>query len=64
MFCPGCGCGVMFHDAVNRMGKELVPHCENCGPCWRSVKTPFAEAVVRKLVLSANVEESRRSSME
>ena len=43
---PGCGCSVMFHDAVNQIGNELVPHYENCGPCWRSVNMPFAQSVV------------------
>jgi len=48
-FCPGCGCGVMFHDAVTRMGDETFAHCENCGPCWKSVNTEFLRAVQERL---------------
>jgi uncharacterized Zn finger protein len=49
MFCPSCGCGVLFHDAVNRYGHEVLAHCENCGPCWKTVNTKFLRAVQEKL---------------
>jgi len=40
-----------MHDALNRIGHELVPHCENCrgSGCWRAVGTPFAQAVADRL---------------
>ena len=49
MFCPGCGCQTSLHDAVIRMGNEVIAHCSSCGPCWKSVKTEFLETVVRRL---------------
>jgi len=50
VYCPDCGCSHLMHDAINKIGNELVPHCENCGGgCWRSVGTPFAVAVADRL---------------
>ena len=49
MFCPGCGCQTSLHDAVIRMGNEVIAHCSGCGPCWKSAGTEFLETVVRRL---------------
>src|SRR3989442_13271682 len=49
MFCPGCGCETGLHDAVIRMGNEVIAHCSGCGPCWRSAVTPFLQAVIKGL---------------
>ena len=48
-FCPGCGCGAMFHDSLERFGNEVIAHCENCGPCWKTVNTEFLQLVRRRL---------------
>ena len=49
-YCPSCGCAAEFHGSMIRLGQELVPRCESCrGPCWRSVGTPFAQAVADRL---------------
>jgi len=48
-FCPSCGCGLLFHREVVQIGDETIAHCENCGPCWTTVNTPFLEAVERRL---------------
>jgi hypothetical protein len=39
----------MMHDTINRFGNDLVPHCENCGACWRAVGTRFAQEVTDRL---------------
>jgi uncharacterized Zn finger protein len=49
MFCPSCGCSVIFHREVERIGDETIARCENCGPCWRTANTPFLEAVERRI---------------
>ena len=46
MYCPGCGCSAIFHREVERIGDETIAHCENCGPCWKTVKTAFLQAVI------------------
>ena len=37
---------VTFHHEVERIGDETIAHCENCGPCWKTVNTPFLQAVM------------------
>src|SRR2546426_7942877 len=50
VYCPGCGCSHLMHNAINRIGNDLVPRCESCrSQCWRSVGTPFAQAVADRL---------------
>ena len=49
-------------DVVIRMGNDLVPHCTNCrSPCWRSVGTPFAQAVADRLRADDLARDSRVS---
>ncbi len=40
-YCPSCGCGVLFHREVYRIGDERIARCENCGRRWRSANTEF-----------------------
>jgi uncharacterized Zn finger protein len=51
-YCLGCGCSVVFHDAVNRIGDETIAHCENCGLCWKTANTPYVQLVKQRLRLT------------
>src|SRR5881396_4373962 len=62
-FCPGCGCGVTFHDAIHRIGDETIAHCENCGPCWKPSNTPFLGLVQRRLESVTNGAQALRFRM-
>ena len=48
-YCPDCGCSATLHNAVNKVGNELIAHCGACGACWRTAGTPFVDEVLRLL---------------
>jgi hypothetical protein len=49
--CPGCGCPIWCHNAVNGIGNDMrIAHCGGCGGCWKTKDHPeYVEKVCRFL---------------
>lgn len=62
--CPDCGCSVRRHNAVNDNGSVVTAHCADCGSCWKSAGTPFAETVRQFLAALAKGEQKQNSDQD
>lgn len=61
-YCPDCCCLVVFHNAINRLGRSstVIAHCGNCGACWGTENTPFVDKVRAHLERKSGMQTTAR----